>query len=130
MEIVGNGIDIVNNTRIKKSIKNINFIKRIYSPYEIDKSKSIKNKVGFFAKRFAAKEAFVKSLGTGFRDNISFSDITVMNNKLGKPNIKVSNKLRSIIFKKRKIKSFKVFLSLSDEKKHSIAFVILSVLKK
>jgi len=130
MEVIGNGIDIVKNSRIQKSINNINFIKRIYSTHEINQSRFIKNKVGFFAKRFAAKEAFVKSLGTGFRKGINFSDISIVNNSLGKPDIKINSKIKFIIRKKIKIKKFKVFLSLSDEKTHSIAFVVLSGLKK
>jgi len=130
MEVIGNGIDIVKNSRIQKSISNINFIKRIYSTHEINQSRFIKNKIGFFAKRFAAKEAFVKSLGTGFRKGINFSDISIVNNSLGKPDIKINNKIKFIIRKKIKIKKFKVFLSLSDEKTHSIAFVVLSGLKK
>ena len=130
MEVIGNGVDIVENSRIKKLIKNIKFIKRIYSTHEINKSKYIKNKVNFFAKRFAAKEAFVKSIGSGFRSGINFSDIIILNNKLGKPYIKVNNKIKSIICKKNKLRNFKVFLSLSDEAKHSIAYVILSRSKK
>ena len=126
MEVIGNGVDIVENSRIKKLIKNIKFIKRIYSTHEIKKSKYIKNKVNFFAKRFAAKEAFVKSIGSGFRSGINFSDIIILNNKLGKPYIRVNNKIKSIICKKNKLRNFKVFLSLSDEAKHSIAYVILS----
>ena len=81
MEVIGNGVDIVENSRINKLIKNIKFIKRIYSTHEIKKSKYIKNKVNFFAKRFAAKEAFVKSIGSGFRSGINFSDIIILNNK-------------------------------------------------
>ena len=130
MEVIGNGVDIVENSRIGKSIKKTIFIKRIFSTYEIVRSRSIKNKVSFFAKRFAAKEAFVKALGTGFRKGINFSDITVINNKAGKPNIKISKKVKVIICKKIKIRNLKVFLSLSDEKKHSIAFVILRGFKK
>ena len=130
MEVIGNGVDIVENSRIKKLIKNIKFIKRIYSTNEIKKSKYIKNKVNFFAKRFAAKEAFVKSIGSGFRSGINFSDIIILNNKLGKPYIRVNNKIKSIICKKNKLRNFKVFLSLSDEAKHSIAYVILSRSKK
>ena len=130
MEVIGNGVDIVENSRIKKLIKNTKFIKRIYSVQEINKSKYIKNKVNFFAKRFAAKEAFVKSIGSGFRSGINFSDIIILNNKLGKPYIRVNNKIKSIICKKNKLRNFKVFLSLSDEAKHSIAYVILSRSKK
>ena len=100
MIIVGNGVDIVENSRIKKSIKNIKFIKRIYSSEEVKKSKLKTDKVSYFAKRFAAKEAFVKSLGTGFRKGINFSDISVVNDKLGKSFIKINDKIRSIILKK------------------------------
>ena len=65
MNIIGNGVDIIENRRIKKSIKNEKFIKRIYSNSEIIDSKKTQNKINFFAKRFAAKEAFVKAIGTG-----------------------------------------------------------------
>ncbi len=58
MKVLGNGVDIVSNSRIKKAITNYNFIKRIYSSSEIKGSKKILNKTNFFAKRFAAKEAF------------------------------------------------------------------------
>jgi len=81
MKIIGNGVDIVDNLRIKKAIKNKNFINRIYSHSEIRVSKKNQNKVNFFAKRFAAKEAFVKSLGTGFKNDINLKDISVINEK-------------------------------------------------
>ena len=64
MRILGNGVDIVKNSRIKNSIKNEKFIKRIYTLSEINGSNSKKiNKVEYYAKRFAAKEAFAKALG-------------------------------------------------------------------
>ena len=59
MEIVGNGVDIIKNSRIKKLIKNPKFLSRVFSKEEINDSKKIKNKINYFAKRFAAKEAFV-----------------------------------------------------------------------
>ncbi len=127
MQILGNGVDIVENYRIKKAIKNKNFIKRIYSISEIEESKKIRDKVSFFAKRFAAKEAFVKSLGSGFRNGINFNDIFVKNNpKTGQPNICITNNIKKILNKKFKNKKLKFFLSLADEKKHSIAFVIIN----
>tara|TARA_Y100000590_G_C15291242_1_gene852597 strand:+ start:46 stop:432 length:387 start_codon:yes stop_codon:yes gene_type:complete len=125
MTVIGNGVDIVENKRIGKSIKNYKFLKRIYSNYEINQSKKVNNKASFFAKRFAAKEAFVKALGTGFRDDINFNDINVKNNVFGKPNIYLSNKIKKKIRKKFKLKQFSIFLSLSDENKHSIAYVII-----
>ena len=126
MKILGNGVDIVENKRIKKSIFNKKFIKRVYSKSEINDSKKVKKKDIFFAKRFAAKEAFVKALGTGFRNGINFNDISVKNTKSGKPKLYVTNKVKKIIKYKLKSNNFKIFLSLSDEKKHSIAFVIIN----
>ena len=126
MEIIGNGVDIVQNSRIKKLIKNQKFILRIFSNNEINESKKIKNKVNFFAKRFAAKEAFVKSIGLGFRKGINLKDIYVRNDKLGKPNIILSSKVKKTLSKKFSTKSFNIFLSLSDEKDYSIAYVILN----
>ena len=70
LNIFGVGTDIVKNSRIKKLIKNKKFINRIFTSSEIKDSKKINQKVLFFSKRFAAKEAFVKSLGTGFAHNI------------------------------------------------------------
>ena len=129
MKVLGNGVDIVSNSRIKKAITNYNFIKRIYSSSEIKGSKKISNKTNFFAKRFAAKEAFVKSLGTGFRDGINFQDISIKKNTSGKPSIYVSKKIKQLIKKKFKISNFRIFLSLSDEDKYSIAFVIIEKTK-
>ena len=127
MRILGNGVDIVKNSRIKNSIKNKKFIKRIYTLSEINDSNSRKiNKAVYFAKRFAAKEAFAKALGTGFSNNINFKDINIKNNKKGKPFININKKLKNKIFKKFKISKFECFLSMSDEKNYSISFVIIS----
>ena len=126
MNIFGNGVDIVENKRIQKSLKNKNFLNRIFTRQEIINSKTITNKVNYFAKRFAAKEAFVKALGLGFRENINFIDIEVLNNSKGQPFLKVSNKLKNYMKIKFNIKKCKLFLSLSDEKKYSIAFVIIN----
>ena len=126
MNIIGNGVDIVDNTRIKNAIKNKFFVSRIFTVNEIKKSKNLNNKVNYFAKRFAAKEAFVKALGEGFRNNINFSDIDVTNDKKGKPIINISINIKKFLKKKFNLKKFKIFLSLSDEKKYSIAYVIIN----
>ena len=125
MKTLGIGVDIVQNSRIRKSITNEKFLLRIFTNDEISKSKKTKNKIAFFSKRFAAKEAFSKALGTGFRKNLNFKDISITNNKQGKPFIKINNKLHNLIKQKFKTKKFNVLLSISDESKHSIAFVII-----
>ena len=125
MKILGIGVDIVENSRIKKSLKNNQFINRIFTSSEILLGKKIKNKVAYYSKRFAAKEAFSKSIGTGFRDNLNFKDISVVNDKFGKPYFVITDKIKKIIKKQFKISSFNFFISISDEKKYSVAYVIL-----
>ena len=125
MKILGIGVDIIENSRISKSLKNKLFIKRIFSNLEISISNKANDKKNYYAKRFAAKEAFVKSIGTGFRNNLNFKDISVINDKLGKPSFIINEKIKKIVKKQFKITSFNFFLSISDEKKYSIAYVIL-----
>ncbi|MDA9753123.1 holo-ACP synthase [Candidatus Pelagibacter sp.] len=125
MKLIGIGVDIINNKRINKSIKNIKFINRIFSKNEILISKKFANKMNFFSKRFAAKEALVKAIGTGIRDNFNFKDIQILNDKLGKPYYLINPKITRFIKEKKKVKNFKLFLSISDEREYSIAFTII-----
>ena len=129
MKIIGIGVDIVDNNRFKKLIKKTKFINRICSSKEINNLKKKNNRILYLSKRFSAKEAFVKSLGTGFRNNLCFTDISILNDKKGKPYFMFNKKLKNILKEKYKLKNFKAHLSLSDEKKHSISYVILQKLK-
>lgn len=124
MQILGIGVDIVEKNRIKKSLTNKLFIKRIFTDSEIILAKNKKDKISFYSNRFAAKEAFSKSIGTGFRENLNFSDLSIKNDKLGKPIFVITNKIKRLIKKKFKITKFDFLLSISDEKKYSIAYVI------
>ena len=74
MTILGIGTDVVENQRIKNSIKNKKFIKRVFSKKEINLSKKYKNKFNYFSKRFAAKEALAKAIGSGIRNGLNFND--------------------------------------------------------
>jgi len=125
MQILGIGVDIVSNLRIKKSIKNNSFVNRVFSKSEVYQSKKTKNKSNYFSKRFAAKEAFMKALGTGFRFNANFKDISVINNKEGKPELKITYNIKKLLINRLKVKKFNLFISLSDEKNYSIAFVVI-----
>ena len=125
MRILGIGVDIVNNKRIKESLKNDKFKSRVYDIKELKQSNLLKNKVNYFSKRFAAKEALAKALGTGFRMNLNLKDIVVMNDKMGMPYYVKTSKITKIIKKKFKIKNFNCFLSISDEKDYSTAFVVI-----
>ncbi len=127
MSIYGIGTDIVSISRIKNSLKNRNFIDRIFNEKEIFKCKKIKNSVNCYAKRFAAKEAFSKALGTGISKGINFKDIVILNNKSGKPYISITGQTKKTLYKKFKKRRSKVSLSLSDEKNYAVAFVTISV---
>ena len=125
MKILGIGVDIIKNDRIKTLIKKKSFVIRTFGKNEIKSSKKNINKVNYFAKRFAAKESFVKSLGTGFRDNLNLKDIEILNNRLGKPYFAITKKIDNFINKKFKVDKYNLLLSISDEKDYSIAFTIL-----
>ena len=108
MNIFGIGTDIVSVDRIKKSLK-------------------INNSINCYAKRFAAKEAFSKALGTGISSGINFNEIVILNKKSGKPYISIIGQTKKILNKKFKRKKSKISLSLSDEKKYAVAFVTISL---
>ena len=125
MKILGIGVDIVKNKRITSLINNKRFILRTFGKNEIKFLKKNTNKTNFFSKRFAAKEALAKSIGTGFRNNLNLKDIEILNNKQGKPFYNNSRKIDTLIKKRFKIKNYNLFLSISDEKDYSIAFAII-----
>ena len=127
MRIYGIGTDIVSIKRIKSSLKKKNFVKRIFNQQEVLKCKKTINKHNCYAKRFAAKEAFSKALGTGISNGINFNEITVLNNKSGKPYINLKGETKKKIYKILKRKKIKISLSLSDEREYAVAFVTISV---
>ena len=94
MKIFGIGTDIVNIKRIDYSLKKhgLNFKNRIFSKKEISYCDKKKNSSAFYAKRFAAKEAFSKALGTGIRKGVSLKNIVISNNSQGRPSIQLSVK--------------------------------------
>ena len=128
MSVLGTGIDIVENYRIKKLLlnKKSSFENKIFTNNEIAYCKKKSNVTNCYSKRFAAKEAFVKALGTGFRKNINFKDIEILNNGYGKPCLSINKKLINKIKNLFKVKKFNISLSISDEKKYSISCVIIS----
>ncbi len=127
MKIYGIGTDIANIHRIKKNLKNKNFIERLFNKNEIKKCNLQANKANCYAKRFAAKEAFSKAIGTGISKGINFNEIVVHNIRSGKPIIKLLGKTKKIVNKIFKKKRINIFLSLSDDKPFAIATVVISL---
>ncbi len=122
--IIGIGTDIAEVARIAKSIENKSFKGKVFSKNEITYCEAKANKAESFAARFAAKEAFFKALGTGWRGGMAFNEVEVLNDELGKPTLNVFGKTFEII-EEKKIKT--IHVSLSHTKETAIAMVILEV---
>jgi len=125
--IYGNGIDIIDIDRIKRVIDKYGsrFKKRCFCISEIERSEKRFNSVESYAKRYAAKEACAKALGTGLARGVFWKDIEVENNQYGKPFIKLHGKAKEIIKNMNKTSHKQIELSLSDEQKYAIANVII-----
>lgn len=122
--IFGIGTDIVEVARIEASITQFgdDFAKRILANSELDSYNQSQIKPRFLAKRFAAKEAFSKALGTGLRAPATFQNIAVSHDALGKPILILADELQLFVVAK---KIQKMHLSISDEKNLAAAFVVL-----
>jgi len=130
--IISNGIDIVDITRIKNTIQKYKyrFINRCFHDGEINKSESRIKSIESYAKRYAAKEACAKALGTGLARGVFWKDIEVQNDKYGKPKIRLHNNALKYLESFSKNYKYSIELSLSDEKNYAIANVIIYGNKK
>lgn len=113
--IIGIGIDILEKTRIKNTIKkyNTSFAKKILNKKELSIYKKTKKKITTLSKIFSLKESFVKALGTGFKKTISFRKIIIRHTKLGKPVIKN--------------KKTQIYTSISHENNIVISILIIKI---
>ena len=125
MPIFGIGSDIINIERIKKALRNKNFKKKIFSTAEIKIIENKPNKIASYAKKFAAKEAFSKALGTGISGGMSFREISINNDQKGKPYVVLLGKTKRLVQRTLK-KRYKTFLTLTDEKKYAFAVIIIT----
>ena len=126
--IIGIGTDIIDTRRIKKTINKYGekFKRRCFSNNEMTKSENCFKTTNSYAKRYVAKEACSKALGTGLARGIFWKDIEVFNNDFGKPFIKLHNNAIKRINELTK-KNYKIEVSLSDEKDYAIANVIIFI---
>ena len=124
--IVGIGSDIIDNRRIKNILEKYGkrFKQKCFTYNEIKKSETQINIVNSFAKKYAAKEACSKALGTGISNGIFWKDIEIKNDRFGKPYVVLHNKA---LLQLNKLINFqcKIKISLSDEKNYSIANAII-----
>jgi holo-[acyl-carrier protein] synthase len=125
--IITNGIDIIDIRRIKKTIDKykFRFKNKCFHQSEISNSEKRLKSVESYAKRYAAKEACAKALGTGLARGVFWKDIEIQNDKFGKPKIKLHNNALKFLKKMIKSNDCSIEVSLSDEKKYAIANVII-----
>ena len=130
--IIRNGIDIIDIRRIRKLIDkyNFRFKQRCFSSGEINKSESRAKSVESYAKRYAAKEACSKALGTGLARGVFWKDIEIQNDKYGKPEIILHNNAMKFLKKINPNNEFSLEVSLSDELNYAIANVTIYENKK
>ena len=125
--IINIGTDIIDIRRIKKTINKYGdkFKNRCFHKSEILKSENRLKTAESYSKRYAAKEACAKALGTGLARGVFWKDIEVINNEFGKPIILLHNKALNFLNKIDKDNNLNIELSLSDEKNYAIANVII-----
>lgn len=124
--IYGTGVDIVDISRFERFLAEGNdaIFRRLFSDREIDYCAGKKRSAQHYALRFAAKEAFFKALGTGLRDGLSWRDVEVVNDPLGKPSLQLQGKAQEIVANHSIRNSF---LSLSHDGNMAIAMVVLEL---
>ena len=122
--ITGIGTDVCSIERIDKSLKRFGerFVKRVLTPEERVRFERTRDKAGHFAKRFAAKEAFAKALGTGVHAPFTWQSITVTRDRKGQPGIRPNPAMAQHL---QSIGVAEAYVSLSDDAGVAIAFVVL-----
>jgi len=122
--IIGIGTDIVKISRIKRIFNKYpkGFSERILHKNELKVMKDLKDPKTYIAKRFSAKEAVAKALGTGIAQGVAFQEIEISNNDNGQPLLTLHGSTLEVA---NKLGVKNSFISLSDERKYAIAYVVL-----
>ena len=122
--IRGIGVDIVKVDRIEKAVERwgYRFLKRIFTPAEIERCQKRARPAQCLALRFAAKEAFAKALGLGMRKGLRWRDIEVVHDNFGKPDLLLHNQAQRLL---ETMEASRTWLSLSDERESALAVVVL-----
>jgi len=123
MRVIAHGIDMVNCARLQASIKRHGrkFLKRVFTPAELEYCLGKKREIEHLAGRFAAKEAVLKVLGTGWRSGIKWTDVEVINAPSGKPRVRLTGRCREIA---DRMGLASILISISHIDTHAIASAI------
>lgn len=122
--ILGIGTDIVTISRMEAKLQQtgVRFARRLLTDSEFSEFETKANGAAYLAKRFAAKEALVKAFGTGFAEGITWKQISVQNNEKGAPGFVLTGAAQD---KVTALGVRSIHLSISDEREHAVAFVVL-----
>ncbi|ACM21286.1 acyl carrier protein 4'-phosphopantetheinyltransferase [Geotalea daltonii FRC-32] len=122
--IYGTGVDIVDISRFQRFVSenNTSLLQRVFTPRELEYCSGKKHSAQHFALRFAAKEAFLKALGTGLRGGVSWQHMEIVNDRLGKPEMLLTGKAGEL-FAEAGLQ--KIFLSLSHDGNMAVAMLVL-----
>jgi holo-[acyl-carrier protein] synthase len=125
--IIGIGIDTVEIARFKRFLDEGNhaLLDRLFAPGELEYCLNKKESASCLAARFAAKEAFVKAMGTGLRYGLCWTEIEVKNDHLGKPFLKLSKRTEQLFSEKG---NAAIHLSISHDGGQSVAMVVLEMI--
>jgi holo-[acyl-carrier protein] synthase len=123
MEIVGLGTDIVECIRIRKMIEDHGelFLNRVYTDREIRYCQSRRQAAEHFAGRWAAKEAVLKALGTGWRRGISWRDIEIRNDPSGQPKVAVRGEAKAIA---KRMRLLDILITISHCRQFATAYAV------
>jgi len=123
--IFGIGTDIIDIKRVERSVSKENgFKEKVFTQHEIDYCESLRSKYQNYAARYAAKEAFFKAIGTGWRGGLKFTEIEIVNDELGKPEILLHGKTKEFAQEK----GFeKIHVSLTHLKEYANSIVIIEI---
>ena len=123
MEIVAHGIDLVDRPRIKQMVQRHGqrFLNRVYTPKEQQYAESHRDKIEKLAGRFAAKEAVLKLMGTGWIGKIAWTDIEVINNSAGQPEVTITGEVQRIA---KKLGITQISVSITHTANFAIASAI------
>ena len=124
MAIIGIGTDLVKISRIRRIFKKYpkGLAERILHENELKRMRDLKVPIAYIAKRFSAKEAVAKALGTGIAHGVAFQEIEITNNDNGQPLLTLHGRTLAVA---NELGVKNTFISLSDEREYAIAYVVL-----
>jgi len=120
--ILGVGIDLVSVSKIAENVKNEAFRHKVFTPAEIESCEAVANSAERYAGKFATKEAFMKAIGSGIRQEVWFTQIEVLNRETGAPYINFSGKAKQLLIEMR---AEQIHVSISHTEGMAVAVVIL-----